>query len=445
MNHFTWYVDETMHSSEKNQQTPKLPYKVVDHPDRLLMGEEAFQGVVGKLAIEIEKESEADHAAILSQLLICSGSIIGRTAHAVVEGHRHYLNLFAVLVGATSKARKGSSWSRVRQVIELVDIDWLISRQQNGLVSSEGLVHAIRDAVYGIQIGKNFKPTANKTDLLLDPGVDDKRLLSVEEEFISVMRHKERSGNTLSSRLREAWDGVPLGSLAKQTPDRCKNPHVSIIGHISPEELDQNFNSCDVFNGLFNRFLWLRVYRTKYIPNGSDYRPSQQLIAQLLEAIEWAKQQGAILRDPTASKLWEDVYPVLSDGKPGLPGAVLGRAEAQVLRLSTLYAVLDQSKVVAEPHLRAALAFWDYCERSVYLIFGNRLGNASAERVLEVLKQVQAMTRTDVTKLFNNNFNKEKIDQIQHLLTTHGFITVEKDNDTGGGPKEIWKLTKRTI
>lgn len=114
------------------------------------------------------------------------------------------------MVGDSSKARKGISWARIRHVLEVLDEDWLINRRQNGLVSSEGLVFAIRDPVYGIKVGKIFRPSATKTDTLLDQGIPDKRLLSVEEEFVTVLRHMDRTGNTLSSRLREAWDGIPM-------------------------------------------------------------------------------------------------------------------------------------------------------------------------------------------------------------------------------------------
>jgi hypothetical protein len=56
-------------------------------------------------------------------------------------------------------------------------------------------------------------------------------------------------------------------------------------------------------------------------------------------------------------------------------GAIIGRAEAQVLRLSALYAVLDRSRMIRTSHLLAALAFWEYAEDSAQRIFGDRLGD----------------------------------------------------------------------
>src|SRR3712207_8342266 len=70
-----------------------------------------------------------------------------------------------------------------------------------------------------------------------------------------------------------------------------------------------------------------------------------------------------MIRRPPRSTLFP--YTTLfrsSEGAPGLFGAVTGRAEAHVLRLSCLYAALDMSDTVTVTHLRAALALWRYCE-----------------------------------------------------------------------------------
>ena len=52
-------------------------------------------------------------------------------------------------------------------------------------------------------------------------------------------------------------------------------------------------------------------------------------------------------------------------------GAILGRAEAQVLRLALIYALLDGSAFIDEPHMLAALACWDYAEASARFVFGD--------------------------------------------------------------------------
>jgi len=50
-----------------------------------------------------------------------------------------------------------------------------------------------------------------------------------------------------------------------------------------------------------------------------------------------------VTRDEAARAIWCDVYGNLSEAKPGLAGALLARAEAHVMRLALIYALLDRS------------------------------------------------------------------------------------------------------
>ena len=56
-------------------------------------------------------------------------------------------------------------------------------------------------------------------------------------------------------------------------------------------------------------------------------------------------------RDEKAEQEWQSVYPTLSEGKPGLVGFMISRAEAQVMRMACLYALLDKSDVVRVEHI----------------------------------------------------------------------------------------------
>src|SRR5215211_3582025 len=115
------------------------------------------------------------------------------------------MNLFAVLVGVSSKGRKGTSWGRVLQLFELAAPDW-IPRVQSGLSSGEGLIWAVRDAVEKQQPIKERKQITRYERVVVDEGVEDKRLLAFEAEFASTLRVLGREGNTLSALIRQAWD-----------------------------------------------------------------------------------------------------------------------------------------------------------------------------------------------------------------------------------------------
>src|SRR5687767_11259434 len=84
---------------------------------------DALHGIAGEIVRAIEPHTEADPVAILLQLLAAFGNAAGRHAYMKVEGDRHPSQVWPVLVGPTAKGRKGSSWSRVRELMALVDPD----------------------------------------------------------------------------------------------------------------------------------------------------------------------------------------------------------------------------------------------------------------------------------------------------------------------------------
>src|SRR5689334_10411607 len=105
----------------------------------------AYRGLFGSLVAVLDPHTEADPTAILVQALAAFGSIIGRNAHFTADGARHHANLFAVLVAASSKGRKGTSWAHVRNCFNRIDETW---RVVSGLASGEGLIWHVRDAHY---------------------------------------------------------------------------------------------------------------------------------------------------------------------------------------------------------------------------------------------------------------------------------------------------------
>jgi hypothetical protein len=163
------------------------------------------------------------------------------------------------------------------------------------------------------------------------------------------------------------------------------------------------------------------------------------LQARLGEALEFSKSPVEIGWGKTARTVWPKVYGPLSEGKPGLFGAVIGRAEAQVLRLAALYAVLDLSEDIEGEHLMVALALWDYAEASARYVFGDATGDPVADQILDALRDAgdDGMTRTEISNLFGRHKNAGRINRALSLLLAAGRVRRESE-DTGGRPSERW-------
>lgn len=404
---------------------------------------EALHGLAGEVVRTLEPHSEADPGALLANFLTGFGNMAGPSAHMLVEASQHPARLNVVLAGDTAKGRKGTSWGPPRRILTAADPDWQ-HRIADGLSSGEGVIWAVRDSISKRVPVKEKGRIVDYQDEVVDDGVNDKRLMVVEGEFARVLRVLSRDGNTLSAILRNAWDSGELQTLTKNSPAKATGAHVSIIAHITKAELLSYLNETESVNGFGNRFLWLCVKRSKVLPFGGDLGEAAlaPLIKATHEALVFARTDGRMSWGREARGAWAEVYPVLSKGKPGLLGALLARAEAQVLRLALTYALLDKSRTIEPPHLYAALAIWQYAEESTRYIFGGKVGNSVADDILEALKGAsEGLTRTQISDLFKRHRTAGQIDAALQLLELQELAHAEQ-RDTGGRPLEVWFAQK---
>jgi hypothetical protein len=417
-----------MRPEERNRTTTKRSV-ASDWPT---LDPDALYGLPGYIVETVEPHTEADPVAVLGNTLVAFGNAIGRGAFFKVSADTHHLNLNMILVGETSKGRKGMSWGHPGQLMRAVDSLWVEDRVQNGLSSGEGLIYAVRDRVVGEN--KDGEPVT------VDPGVEDKRLLVMEGEFASVLKMMTREGNVLSPVVRQAWDGGKLNTLTKNSPLKATSAHISVIGHVTNGELLRHFTETEAGNGFGNRFLFVMVRRSKKLPFGGDWHKVDvaPLVKRLGEALEFGKGVGEVRWGEAAREPWVTVYGPLSEGKPGLFGSVVSRAEAQVVRLAAIYAVMDLSRTLEVPHLKAALALWQYAEDSARYIFGDATGDPVADRIMAALQDTEeGMTRNEIRDLFSRHKSAGEIGQALALLEKLGRIRSEPQS-TRGRPVERW-------
>ena len=149
---------------------------------------------------------------------------LGPAPHCTVGATRHGLNLFVVLVGESSKARKGTSWRQIASLFSEVDPLWVARRITTARPTAHGITRALRD---------QEPPT-------------DRRLFLLAEEFASVLHMLGQRTGELSPLLRCAWDGLDLSTSNGSYFLQATNPHLSIVAHITGSELAQHLtHRCD--------------------------------------------------------------------------------------------------------------------------------------------------------------------------------------------------------
>jgi Protein of unknown function (DUF3987) len=391
-----------------------------------------FPGWIGGFVDASAAYTEAHPACIGIHLLIGLGNLVGRSPHTLVGATRHACNEFAMVVGPTSIGRKGDGRNLAFAPLDRADEQWQVAA---GLSSGEGVIHAVRDPVFGID-----KKTGEA--VLLDPGVDDKRLCIVESEASQMLKMFRREGNILSNVLRDAWDGNrPLRTLTKNSPVRATKAHISLVAHATQEDLRAYLSDLDIANGVANRFLFTAVQRLHELPEPLPL-PKEVLAplvgqvqavvtaAQGIERMEWT---------PAARALWRDWYPKLTLDRPDLAGVLLARGPGHVTRLSTIFALLTPAPCVDVAHLESALAWWEYGRQSVGIIFGDRTGNATADRLRAEFLPGQEMSFDTIRReIFSGHVTDARLkDAVELLGALEGWST--RVEPTGGRPRLLLK------
>jgi len=406
-----------------------------EHPDFFQMEEAAYRGLFGRIVETVDPHTEGDPVAVLASTIVAFGNALGRGPYVEIGATRHRVNFFCGIVGDTAKGRKGSTWDPIENIMHAADRRWTQGRILSGLSSGEGLISEVRDPVE--------VPDKDGKMKTVDQGVADKRLLVMEGELSQALKVMKREGNTLSPVMRNAWDGKSLRTMVKHSPHRATNPHISVLGHITRDELVRHLTETEMANGLANRFLWLLVKRSKSLPFGGAWHTVnlQPISRALIAALEHGRSETRMTWADDARPLWCEAYELLTEDRAGMFGAVTARAEAQALRLAMIYALADLSREIRLEHVESALAVWQYAEESARLIFGDLLGDPDADKLLTALRDAEdgSMTRNEVRELFGRNKGAEELDRIRTVLLKEGRIRVTRSREGGGKkPTERW-------
>lgn len=389
------------------------------------------------------KNSEADPAAVLVTFLCRFGIECGPSPHLMIGDSRHYARLNAVIVGNSSKARKGTSAAPIAAMFRIIRDNpsdllngYLPATCTPGPLSSgEGLIYAVRDPIRKWVVNKK---TGAGSWVIDDPGVQDKRLFVLDEELAAALKCTKRDGNTLSTNIRVAFDGGTLAPLTKNNRITATDAHIGIVTHTTSAELRKLLDETEALNGFANRFLWVCSRRQKLVPlpEPMEFGKLVSIQDDLFGTLQAASKVDRMRLDDRARDRWVAIYSDLSKEYPGLVGCVVNRAEALTMRLAMIYALMDANSSIRDDHLQAALALWDYCQKSAEYIFSGREADGTCQRILDALAE-GPIFQADVHRLFANHATKHRIRNALSELVGSGKIVIEDEATAGRRRKKI--------
>ncbi|MBC7945912.1 MAG: DUF3987 domain-containing protein [Burkholderiales bacterium] len=380
----------------------------------------ALYGLAGEVGRAAAATTEANEYAVAAGYLTFLSAMIGRGVYLPIGNTWHHARIFTLHVGRSGRGRKGDALSLVQRIRHAVGEhdpsgDLLGQTHIGGLSTREGLALLIHD---GFMAGKEEVAP-----------IHDKRLWCVESEFANVLHQSKRDGNTLSSALRDAWDGVSIRPAIKTSRVWASDPHIALSGAITPSELKNLIQSRELTNGFANRFMIFWSERTRLIefPAATDQATVNTLAQRTAEVIRLAKGDYPNSKDarrmtlaPQAAELYGGLYrgELNRQGEGDLLAALLERRAPLLLRMAMLFALTDLTLTIERKHIEAACAWVRYWHDSVRFIF-SEVGDTegAGERAVvgeQIVTYLRGCTEADRSQLhkgcFDNHLSSSKMD-----------------------------------
>ena len=414
-------------------------------------------GLVGDVARAGSETTEANPYAVAANFIAFMSCAVGRGPYMPVGNTWHHTRMFMLHIGRSGRGRKGDAVSLLRRIehaLEALSKDASPQVHSGGLSSREGLVYLIHDGY-----------TEGKEEV---PAILDKRLLVIESEFANVLHQGKREGNTLSAALRDCWDGVSMRPATKSNRLWATDPHIAMIGAVTPSELLGLMASRELKNGFANRFLMFWAERTKMLafPRATRQEDVDALAQRVLEVLQFCQAERWADKDHMRVELSQDArkryevlyYGELNDNSAGERiTALIERRAPMLLRLAMLFALCDKTATVEVHHINAALAWVRYSVESVKFIFASAADEVKAAETTETAQAILAFlaergqaTRSELSKdCFKGHKTKAVLDAaIDQLLACNPprivVETVARPKGVTGTPIKIYKLAAKS-
>jgi len=426
----------TQEKAQDASESASAQEKVAEPLPWPILPQEALHGPVGRIVEQMAPHTEADPVGVLASLLVYFAAAVGPTPHFRLSGNSHSARINVVVVGDSARARKGSAEGMARWIMRTADPSIATDRRANGLNSGEGLIEAVRDPKWGKDKSGN--------DVLVDAGVDDKRLMLFEPEFAGrLLTAIKRSGSTISALLRMAWDDGNLQTMSRN-PLRATGAHICVLGNATIDELLAQITVADLAGGLLNRFLFVAVRSGHRLPFGGDLDDEavEEMARPLRAALVKARVRFQLPWGQSSRASWPKTYDALMDDAPDGPlGHLTARGPVQVQRLALIYALADSSSSIEVAHLEAAIGFWSYCRESAELILsgdyaGSLTGDPDGDRMLTLL--VESGRPWGSKELAETlGWSGSKVVAVRGRLFQQRLVKVTQIQGDSGAPKTV--------
>ena len=270
--------------------------------------------------------------------------LLGRNAYLLWGPDKLYTNLWTMIVGQTGRARKSTAINRGCDILNRVTPDTQILPS---LSTWEGLLTAMQRHDDELNVKNEITMIA----------------MSEFDGFLKKSRN-EAIAHMLPN-LCDIYDmQKPARSVTKGSPICIKNYFVSMICGIQPEVLETAFQTGDIHGGFAGRFCYVYDSCDKEIPIPIWNKEKEygNILTELNKIKLAFNVEQQILFHDSCIPIWNDFYHDYRNPEFHHPllMQINERMQNHVLKIATIFTVIDNKPAIMPTHLNnaIAIAYW---------------------------------------------------------------------------------------
>lgn len=305
----------------------------------------------------VRPTTDACEESIYAAGLLALSCAIGRTVSVNYAGAL-YSNLYVVIVGPTSVARKSTVLRRARSVLQRgFTADFL--RWARSVGSAEGLLE---------RFCREQESGTGKSKQLIFAPIPGQRLVLDESEFTTLFVKMARPATAnLHEVFLNLFDGEDYKPHTRSRPMEIQEPFFSILSATTPTMLEKRIDDVHLTSGLLPRFAFFQATPRPPMayPEMANLDGLEHLSQGLQRLNQYAQQLNQVLDlSPEARRAWEPVYGMFREQQLAIEGAgadLLTRISSLAMKVALIYAVMRGHREIYEEDLHAGVSVGQYC------------------------------------------------------------------------------------
>ncbi|MCZ4097301.1 MULTISPECIES: hypothetical protein [unclassified Streptomyces] len=389
-------------------------------------------GPIGRAVKEIAPYVESDPVGIYAACLSMWSMAIGDRVFLDPDLQRSPLVSTALVAG--TGIGKGVALGAAQHIMAKSIGNDLELRTTSGITSGAALV----DHIYRQMVKTNEAY-----------GIEDKRVLVVEEEWREILERASRDPS-FTSKIRNAWDCRVLRNTTKKksesdAPQEVRGGRIVFHTHITPSDWRKFISYDDAAGGSYNRMLPIQLDR---VPLLRHRQLPDVDTRDLVSAFAWLSNEPHVMEPNRKADylnwIMRRAESILLASLPEHQGAFVARTAESTYRVAALLAASDGTSRIAEKHMRAAISFVGYSVRTVLDLTKDGPGKSNKkispeERILKHLSDHPGGVRSAVLQRATGA-NAADLE----VMKGRGLIALEVIKDGPGRPVMLYRIPRQS-